>query len=248
MNGRYNWPTVGAFVLLVVAYVVMVYILWVLNKDGMIGLETEVNGDVLKLIASLPLVAFYLVVFLAATAGFARAAIVMKTMPLTQVLSKELKKKTMDSATIQTKIRSGGQVCKDTSFLRALNNVTSSRLPILAVVEMDLQTKKERVTGVVTSDDFLKKIEQEADKSPGLNDPALPSLAERLERFTVDDLQPRKPTVVTADQNLQSIIDTMLNEQFTKLIVVEDKQSMKFKGTLDVLDMMGEIFAGDSES
>jgi CBS domain-containing protein len=245
MNGRYTWPTVGAFVLLVVAYVAMVYILWVLNKDGVIGLETEVNGDVLKLIASLPLVAFYLVVFLAATAGFARAALVMKTIPLTQVLSKELKNKTMESSTIQTKIRSGGQVGKDTSFLRALNNVTSSRLPILAVVEMDPETKKERVTGVVTADDFLRKIEEEADKRPGPNDP---SLSERLEGLTVDDLKPRKPTVVTSDQNLQSIIDTMLKEQFTKLIVVEDKQSMKFKGTLDVMDMMGEIFVEDTEA
>jgi CBS domain-containing protein len=244
MNGRYTWPTVGAFVLLVVAYVVMVYILWVLNKEGVIGLQTEVNGDVLKLIASLPLVAFYLVVFLAATAGFARAAIVMKTMPLTQVLSKELKKKTMESSSIQTKIRSGGQVGKDTSFLRALNNVTSSRLPILAVVEMDPQTQKALVTGVVTADDFLRKIEEEVEKRPGPNDPGL---WERLQGLTVDDLQPRKPTVVTADQNLQSIIDTMLKEQFTKLIVVEDKQSMKFKGTLDMLDMMGEIFVGDSE-
>lgn len=245
MNGRYTWPTVGAFVLLVVAYVVMVYILLLLNREGVIGLETEVNGDVLKLIASLPLVAFYLVVFLAATAGFARAAIVMKTMPLTQVLSKELKKKTMESATIQTKIRSGAQVSKDTSFLRALNNVTSSRLPILAVVEMDPQTKQERVTGVVTADDFLRKIGGEADKCPG---PNVPALAERLAGFTVADLQPRKPTVVTAEQNLQSIIDTMLNEQFTKLIVVEDMQSMKFKGTLDVLDMMGEIFVEESEA
>jgi CBS domain-containing protein len=245
MNGRYTWPTVGAFVLLVVAYVVMVYILWVLNKEGVISLETEVNGDVLKLIASLPLVAFYLVVFLAATAGFARAAVVMKTIPLTQVLSKELKKKTMESSTIQTKIRSGGQVGKDTSFLRALNNVTSSRLPILAVVEMDPQTKQERVTGVVTADDFLRKIEEEAEKRPGPNDPPL---SERLEGLTVDDLKPRKPTVVTADQNLQSIINTMLKDQFTKLIVVEDKQSMKFKGTIDVLDMMGEIFIEASEA
>ena len=89
MNGRYSWTTLGAFVLLFVAYIGLVYVLWLLNGTGVIKFDTEVSGDVLKLIASLPFVAFYLVVALAATAGYARGAIVMKTIPITQVLNRE---------------------------------------------------------------------------------------------------------------------------------------------------------------
>lgn len=242
MTDRYSRQTIGAFVLLAVAFVGMVFLLIFLHDRSVITFSTKVDGDLLKLLASLPFVAFYLVVFLAATAGYARSAIMMKTMPLTQMLHKELKKKTMESATIQTKIRSGGQVSPDTPFSRALSNIISSRLPILAVVDQE-----NKVHGVITSHDILRVLQEEIDRKPEPAIAALPPLNERLADLTVENLQPRDPETVTADQNLQSIVDTMLKEQFTKLIVVGDKKSMKFKGTVDVLDLLGEMFGENSE-
>jgi len=39
----------------------------------------------------------------------------------------------------------------------------------------------------------------------------------------------------------------MIKNQFTKLIVVKDKQTQTYTGTVDVLDIVGEIFEDEEE-
>ncbi len=232
MKEYYSKQAICAFMVLVVVYILMVGILWFLNWMDVVKWSTTLGTEVLPLTASLPFVALYLVVLLAATAGYARGAIVAESLPFNQVLKAELQKKKMDGASIKTKTRSGGQITKETSFVSALTNLSSSRLPILAVV--DPTTRK--VTGVITSDDVIRKLQEEIAKPDGT------PLQDRLSKLTVDALAPRKPVVATTDDDFERVIGTMVREQFTKLIVVETKEGNEFAGTIDVLDLVGEIF------
>jgi hypothetical protein len=54
--------------------------------------------------------------------------------------------------------------------------------------------------------------------------------------------------VVLTSENLREVAIKMIQNQFTKLIVVEDTASMKFAGTVDMLDLVGEIFDGGVEA
>jgi len=213
----------------------IVGMLVLLHNWGILKFSTdEKSTDLLPLMASLPFVALYLVVLIAATAGFARGAVMAKMLPFNQVLKSELQERGMDGAAIKTKIRSGGQVTKDTSYLRALENVYSSRVPILAVIDGD-----SKVTGVITDHDIIRKLQDEIDR----NEPK--TLESRLRNLKVQDLHPRVPIVATDDENMQDVIGSMIKNQFTKLIVVKDKNSNSFTGTVDVLDLVGEFFEGD---
>ena len=236
MKDYYSKQAICAFLTLVAVYILMVGILWFLKWMDVITWSTTLGDDVLPLTASLPFVALYLVVLLAATAGYARGAIVAQSLPFNQVLKAELQKKKMNRASIKTKTRSGGQVTKETPFVTALTNLTSSRLPILAVVD----PTSRQVTGVITSDDILRKFQEEIAK------PDTGSLHDRLTAQTVDALRPRKPVVAAADDDLERVVVTMIREQFTKLIVVTTKESNEFAGTIDVLDLVGEIVEDSS--
>jgi hypothetical protein len=59
--------------------------------------------EVFPLLMSLPFVAFYLVVLLAATAGYARSAIVADKLSISKMFETELAQRTMKSASIKTK-------------------------------------------------------------------------------------------------------------------------------------------------
>lgn len=231
MKEYYSKQAICAFLVLVGVYILMVGILCCLRSKGAITGSTELGKDVMPWIASLPFVAFYLVVLLAATAGYARGAIVAETLPFNQVLKAELQAKKMDRASIKTTIRSGGQINKGTSFVTALTNLASSRLPILAVVD----PKTRKVSGVITSHDIIRKLQEEIARADRA------TLGERLEKLTVESLEPREPVVATTDENLAHVLGTMIREQFTKLIVVESREGKEFAGTIDVLDLVGEI-------
>ena len=142
---------------------------------------------------------------------------------------------TMRSASIKTKVRSGGQIRADDTFIRAFNNLLSSRLPILAVVDAD-----NKVTGVITGNDLAKKFQEEFDKETET------SLRERLANVKVGDMAVRQPGVASSVENLREVAEQMIKNQFTKLIVVEDLASMKFSGTVDMLDLVGEILITDN--
>ncbi len=232
MEKQYSRQALTAFIVLLITYGLIVGMLTLLQNGGILKFSTETKGDLLPLMASLPFVALYLLVLIAATAGFARGAIMARTLPFNQILKSELQQRKMEGAAIKTKIRSGEQVTKDTPYLRALNNVISSRVPILAVIGND-----KKVAGVITNDDIIRKLQEEIDK----NDPT--TLDERLKKLAVKDLHPRDPVVATINENLQEVLGSMIRHQFTKLIVV-DERSNSFAGTVDALFLVGELFEG----
>lgn len=178
------------------------------------------------MIFSLPLIAIYIVVFLAATAGYARAKYMIDELPLTQRLNQQLKNKSMEKASIKAKIRAGVQVTEESTLSDALNNLISSRISILAVVDRD-----NHILGVVTSQDILLKL-QEIFKTES-----------ELSRFGQQKIGPfltRTPVTADCGEDLQSVVNKMIKHQFTKLVVADSEG--KFCGTVDSMDLMAEIF------
>jgi CBS domain-containing protein len=235
---QYSRQVFTAFGLLIVVYIVIFWMLWGIQRLGAITFTTEIKGDILPLLASLPFVAFYVVVFLAATAGFARGAIMAKELPFNKILQAELKMRTMERATIMTKIRSGATVTPDTSYSRALDAAMSARLPILAVLGED-----KKVEGVVTSHDIIRKMQEEL----GKEDDKEP-LDARLAKLRVQDLAPRSPVVVTDSEKFNNVLEKMTNNHFTRLIVVKDEETKAYAGAVDVLDVASEILEGTDEA
>ncbi len=258
MKWEYSKQAIGAFFILMFAYFLLVGCLWLLQINQLIYFQTEVKGDILPLMASMPFVALYLLVLIAATAGYARGAIMAKELPFKTILKQELKDKKMSSATIKTKTRSSAKIYEDTPFMWALNDIISARISILPVIDKE----KNEVKGVLTSADFLKKLQeelkilQEENIAPGEKtaDPAaltdikyrqiVKNLQKRLEECKVRDLNPQSPTVVNSSENLHAVMHKMIEKQFTKLIVVDKDNS--FTGTVDALDLIGEIYENDN--
>lgn len=244
MKWEYSRQAFSAFTILLSAYFLLVGCLWLLQHYELINYYAETKCDVLPLATSIPFVAFYLLVLIAATAGYARGAIMAKALPVNTILRQELKDKKMNSATIKTKTRSSAKVYDDTPFLCALNVIISARISILPVIDKE----KNKVKGVVTRHDFLNKLQEELkilqnmrnnsgdyqNKSEDLKD-----LYERLDGCMVKDLDPKTPTVVKSHESLYAAIVKMVNEQYTKLIVLDDDDT--FSGTVDALDLIGEI-------
>ncbi len=256
---EYSKQAIYAFFILLLAYFLLVGCLWLLQVNQLINFRTEVNGDILPLMASVPFVALYLLVLIAATAGYARGAIMAKELPFKQILKQELKDKKMSSAPIKTKTRSTAMVYDDTPFMWALNDIISARISILPVIDKE----RNEVKGVITSTDFLKKLQEELKflqekTAPGdekTDSPALPdnqyrqivkNLQKRLEECKVKDLKPQNPVVVNSNENLHGVMHKMIENQFTKLIVVGNDNS--FSGTVDALDLIGEIYENDNEN
>lgn len=234
----YSLKSLSAFAVFMLTFGLMVALLWWLNHLGIYCfINSAEKPDVFSLLTSLPFVAFYLVVLLAATAGYARSAIMADKLPISKMFEAELQQHTMKNASIQTKVRSGGQVKEDDNFVRALNNLISSRLPILAVVD-----DKNSVTGVITANDLMIRLQNELDKSL----PQTP-LQETLTSIKISDLKPRVPVVAVTTENLRQVAEKMTGNQFTKLIVVENQVSMKFAGTVDMLDLVGEILSNNQD-
>jgi len=255
---EYSKQAIYAFFILLLAYFLLVGCLWLLQVNQLINFQTEVNGDILPLMASVPFVALYLLVLIAATAGYARGAIMAKELPFKTVLKQELKDKKMSSATIKTKTRSTAMVYDDTPFMWALNDIISARISILPVIDKE----KNEVKGVITSTDFLKKLQEELkflqekntasrDGTPDSTAMAdnqyrqiVKNLQKRLEECKVKDLNPQNPVVVNSNENLHTVMHKMIEKQFTKLIVVGNDNS--FSGTVDALDLIGEIYENDN--
>ena len=229
---QYSRQVFTAFGLLFVTYIITFWMLWGLQHLDGISFTTTITDDILPLITSLPFVAFYIIVFIAATAGFARGAVMAKELPFGKIMQAELKKRTMKQASIATKIRSGATVKMDTPFIRALDTVITARLPILAVVG-----DNQKVEGVITNHDIIERVQQEIERVDDTS-----SLGERLAKLKVRDLNPRQPDTVTNSTELSLVVDRMIKNQRTKLIVLKDDESKIYAGTVDVLDITGEIF------
>ena len=236
---QYSRQVLTAFIILSVTYLLLVGVLLLVHHLDAISFDTDTQGGdyLLRVAVSLPFMALYLLIFIAATAGFARGAIMARGLPFNQVIKQELQKKTMQGENIITKIRSGSTVTPETSYLRALHTSISGRLRIMAVVDPD-----NRVMGVITSRDILSKLQEETDKQSDHG-----QLFENLANITVADLKPRRPVVALTSDNLETVMSRMITHQFTKLVVVDNEETLFFRGTVDMLDMAAEIFEDASE-
>ncbi|MFX4261471.1 CBS domain-containing protein [Pelotomaculum propionicicum] len=243
MKWEYSKQVIGAFFILLCAYFLLVGSLWLLQINNLINFQTEINGDILPLLASVPFVALYLLVLIAATAGYARGAIMAKELPFKTILENKLKDIKMSSATIKTKIRSGAVVYEDTPFTWALDDIISSRISILPVVDRD----KNEVKGVITCADLLRKLQEELrslrEEASGDNTTggqAAVSLQKRLADCRIGDLPPQAPVIVKCDDDLQAVLSRMIEKQHTKVIVSEIDNTCT--GTVDALDLIAEIY------
>ena len=225
MDRKYSKDAGLAFILLLGIYIILCGVLVALHYMGICDFTVNMNG-IDNIIFSLPMVALYLLVFLAGTAGYARGKYMLEKLPLNMRLKQELQVRTMDRANIKAKIRAGSQVKPGDSFSDALNNLVASRLSILAVID-----EKDEVTGVLTTTDLLLYIQNILKK-----DECNQLLS--LHNVKVSDLKPSEPKVVAANERLQSVIETMIQRQHTKLIVTDEG---KFSGTVDALDILAEL-------
>ncbi len=236
---EYSKRVLTSFIVFLIAFVGIVFLLVYLHNLNYFQ-TSEVNlnkGEVFPLLTSLPFVAFYLVVLLAATAGYARSSVMADKLPISKLFKAELQKRTMKSPSITTKVRSGLQTRLDEKIVPALNNLISSRLPILAVID-----DNNKVIGGVSGHDLTRKLLQELEKEDGS------TLDGRIKAITVNDCDYSISIVATINENLQQVTEKMIKNQLTKLIVVEDETSMKFVGTVDMLDLISEIISnGDGK-
>lgn len=225
MDQKYSKDAGLAFILLLMIYLIICGVLVALHYMGICNFAISMlSFD--NIIFSLPMVALYLLVFLAATAGFARGKYMLEKLPLNMRLKQELQVRTMDRANIKTKIRAGSQVKPGDSFFDVLNNLVASRLSILAVID-----EKNQVIGVLTATDLLLYIQNILKSDEG-------NQLLSLHNVKVSDLKPSEPKLVAANERLQSVIENMIQYQHTKLIVTDQG---KFSGTVDALDILAEL-------
>lgn len=225
MDQKYSKDAGWVFIVLLGIYFFICGGLVYLHNRGICEFAVNMNS-IDNIIFSLPMVALYLLVFLAGTAGFARGKYMLEKLPLNMRLKQELQVRTMDRANIKTKIRAGSQVKPGDSFSDVLNNLVASRLSILAVID-----EKNEVTGVLTANDLLLYIQKRLK-----NNECNQLLS--LQDVKVSDLKPSEPRLVVSSERLQSVIETMIQHQHTKLIVTDQG---KFSGTVDALDILAEL-------
>lgn len=236
---QYSREAIMAFVILGVAYLVILAFLWGIGGFKETAFADDIDGDILKLTTTLPFVALYILVFIGATAGYARSAIVAKEMPFSKVLNQELKKKTMSSATIKTKIRSRATIKKDTPYLQAIDRLISARLPILAVVG-----DGKKVEGVITYYDIIKHLQSEIEKNP---DNKLSTLSGIHVKDIIKEV-PDVPVVAAESDSFEEVLNTMVKHQYNRLIVVENKSSNVYSGVVDIFDITSELIGPEEES
>lgn len=228
MNQLYSRDTLWAFIILLFTSFVVAFGLVALSNCGICKFATDLT-TLDGIIFSLPLMTIYIVVLIAALAGYARGKYMVDQLPLSQRLHHELKKCSMESANFKAKIRSGAQITEDNTFLDALQNLISSRISILAVVD-----NEGKVQGVITPFDLLTKLQEMRMDNVSLKD---------LAELKISELHPSKPLTAQSDENLQSVISKMVKNQYTKLVVVEENG--QFSGTVDAVDMITEIYDTD---
>ncbi|HSW57530.1 MAG TPA: CBS domain-containing protein [Dehalococcoidales bacterium] len=227
----YSFKVYKAFLTLVGVYLVIFVFLFFLQKWGGITFTREINGDILKLTTSLPLVALWIVIMIGAVAGFARSSTMTKYLPFNKVLES----RTIEKSYVSGKVRSDATVKKDTSFITMAKKLNSARLSILAVVRDD-----NTVEGVITYKDVLQKIltEYEHCRQGEL-------LQDRLSKLVVKDiidLEIRQPVTVNEKNDLMEVLGEMSSHRFHKLIVVkEDKGKTVYAGTIDMRDLVEEL-------
>jgi CBS domain-containing protein len=234
----YSNTVYKAFITLVVVYLVVFAFLYFLQQFGGIKFTNDINGDILKLTTSLPLVAVWIVILIGAISGFARSSAMTRYLPFNKVLET----KTIERSSIISKIRTDTTVKENTPFIHVANKLVNARLPILAVVKDD-----NTVEAVVTYQDLLQKFITEfgycSDKE---------SLKDKLSRLTVKDIidiENSKPATITEKTDLKKVLSEMISHRFHKLIVTkEEDNKLTYSGTIDLRDIVEEIMESQEQN
>lgn len=227
---KVSWPRFLAFVSIVITYLIIIAILMWLDSAGWkVFREGEING-VQDLLITAPAVAFYIVVALAALAGWARGPAMFRDLGFHQTLQKQLQKQGLSSSTIQNQIRgSVHSVQPETPLKEALHDGLVARLRILPVIDND------KVNGVITMYDVSKRIDEE------LKNQSSPL----LDNLQVSHLNPKKPIACRPSDKLSDVLHKMITNRRTKLIVQNDDDTLV--GTLDLFDVVSELLREDTE-
>ena len=130
----FSRDSLKAFIVLMFSYLVMLVVMVALHDHQLLDIEARVNS-VETFIFSIPMIALYLMLVLAASAGFASANNMLGQLPFKQLFKAELENRKLSEAHIQAGIRSGVQLKMDDKYLFALKNILSSRIPIVAVID-----------------------------------------------------------------------------------------------------------------
>lgn len=227
----YSNKVYKAFLTLVAVYLVVFGALSALQQFGGIKFTNDINGDILKLTTSLPLVAVWIIILIGAASGFARSSSMTKYLPFNKVLES----RTIKKSPISAKIRSDDTVKRNAPFIQVANKLVNARLPILGVVRDD-----NTVEAVITYQDLMQKILSEFDYC-GNQD----SLKDKLSKLTVSDIidvDNCRPVTVTEKTDLNTVLGKMISHRFHKLIVTrEATDKLTYSGTIDLRDIVEEF-------
>jgi CBS domain-containing protein len=237
----YSLDRLQAFLVLLLAYLVVFAILWGAKEADMLGVIPSIKG-VQDIFFSMPFIALYIVILIGFTAGYAQSAFAAKSLGLIPAVKQKLRARSMESLNIKRNIHADPLVTMDTSLLSALEKVTKSRLPILAIIEND------RIEKVITMHDIMQKLTDEiSDFEKSLHKPDDKDLFTTLYEIKVENLKPKTLVSVKEDDNLDSALDKMMQHQISKLVVV-DKAGKTCVGTINLFDIMSELLSEPVEN
>lgn len=226
---KFHRAQFGTFVVTIVAYFILAAGLLGLAQLKWIAFSNTAIGNLEDFLTTLPAIAFYLLVSLAALAGWARGVAMFSELGLGASIKSFMTKKKLSAATVQSQLRGGARatVAADTTLKDALHDILTARLDILPVVADG------KVTGVITMHDIAKKLDEE------MRAPQAARWAE-VGALTVSALKPQGPvTSVKPDDTLAVVLQKMVPERRTKVVVTDSAGALV--GTLDLFDLVAEM-------
>jgi len=232
MKRLYSTERLIAFLVLFIAYGVIYGLLWGIEYAKIVAFP-DVTG-LEDIFVSPPFIALYVVILLGVTAGYAQSLFAARALGLIKAIRQQLRGMSMEDVNIMSKIRSDSVVTMDTPFLRTLEKVITARLPILPVKEDD------KVSRVITIRDIMQELTNQINTVR--EESRTEELFTRLNGLKVNNLNPRLLVTCREDDDLNSVIEKMMRNQFTRLVVM-NKDGTASIGTIDLLDIMSEVLS-----
>lgn len=232
---KFHRSQFGTLVVTMAAYLILAAGLLGLAQLGWITFDKTAIANLEDFLTSLPAIAFYLLVSLAALAGWARGVAMFSELGLGASIKSFMSKKKLSSATVQSQLRGGAYatVAPDTTLKDALHDILTARLDILPMVADG------KVTGVITMHDLAKKLDEE------MRAPQATRWAE-VGTLKMSALKPQGPvTSVKPDDTLTVVLQKMVSERRTKVVVADSAGALV--GTLELFDLVAEMLKDETE-
>lgn len=226
---KFHRSQFGTFVVTVVTYLILAAGLLGLAQLKWIVFSNTTIGNLEDFLISLPAIAFYLLVSLAALAGWARGVAMFSELGLGSAIKSSLGKKKLSATTVQSQLQGGAYstVTSDTTLKDALHDILTVRIPILPVVADG------KVSGVITLHDLAKKLDEQ------MRAPQAASFAQ-VGELKMSDLKPAGPlTSVRPEDTLATVLQKMVSMRRTKVVVTDAAGVLV--GTLDLFDLVDEM-------